>query len=109
MCACTGQPCRLHCASLQYNPRFLELVKAAGAEGKAVVLACEAGGTMAASTNFPTGKTSRSLKAAWKVGGWGAWEAVDVQGPAVLLCGMRGCVWDAAGPEVAGRRAKNGV
>lgn len=27
---------------------------------------CEAGGTVEPSINFPTGKASRSLKAAWK-------------------------------------------
>lgn len=31
-----------------------------------VILACEAGGTLEPSVNFPTGKVSRSLKAAWK-------------------------------------------
>lgn len=31
-----------------------------------VILVCEAGGTIEPSINFPTGKASRSLKAAWK-------------------------------------------
>lgn len=34
---------------------------------KAVILACEAGGSMMATSTFPTGKASRSLKAAWKL------------------------------------------
>lgn len=51
----------------EYNPEFVALIKEAAAEGKAVILACEAGGTMAATTNFPTGKTSRSLKGCWQV------------------------------------------
>lgn len=42
-------------------------VAAAAGQGKAAILACEAGGTLTPSVNFPQGKVSRSLKAAWKV------------------------------------------
>lgn len=50
----------------EYNPKFVEQVRAAAVDGKAVILACEAGGTLQATTNFATGKTSRSLKGCWK-------------------------------------------
>jgi rhodanese-related sulfurtransferase len=52
---------------LQSNPEFSAQVAAAAADGKAAIIACEAGGTTAASTSFPTGKPSRSLKAAWRI------------------------------------------
>lgn len=43
------------------NPRFAEQMRAV-AGGKSVIMACEAGGTMTPSTNFPEGKASRSLQ-----------------------------------------------
>lgn len=49
------------------NPALAAEVAAAAGSGKAVILACEAGGTLQPSVNFPQGKVSRSLKAAWKV------------------------------------------
>lgn len=52
---------------MQSNPEFTAQVAAAAADGKAVILACEAGGSITASTSFATGKASRSLKAAWRV------------------------------------------
>ncbi|KAI7837943.1 hypothetical protein COHA_008249 [Chlorella ohadii] len=49
------------------NPELAAAVAAAAAGGKSAILVCEAGGTTEPSINFPTGKASRSLKAAWKV------------------------------------------
>eukprot|EP00887_Chlorella_sp_A99_P007563 scaffold28.g7563.t1 len=59
------------------NPAFLKEVAAAAANGKSVILYCEAssslcgrrdtaGGTLEPTVSFPQGKTSRSLIAAWK-------------------------------------------
>lgn len=89
------------CPPLQYNPRFLEQVAAAAAGGKAVILACEAGGTLTSSANFATGKASRSLKAAWKVGAWvggggAAWQGGVREGRRdgerlALLSGLPAC------------------
>ncbi|KAL6783745.1 TEF4 [Auxenochlorella protothecoides x Auxenochlorella symbiontica] len=50
-----------------FNPEFLQGIKAAAGEDTTLILYCEAGGTMEASTSFPYGKDSRSLKAIWKV------------------------------------------
>jgi hypothetical protein len=49
------------------NPDFLSQIKAAAGDDKAVILACEAGGTTDTYAGFPSGKASRSLKAAWRV------------------------------------------
>lgn len=49
------------------NANFIEEMKKVTDTGKGVILYCEAGGTLAPSTNFMTGKTSRSLKAAYRV------------------------------------------
>ena len=50
------------------NPDFEANVRTASEDGKkGVILYCEAGGTMIPSTNFMRGKSSRSLKAAWKI------------------------------------------
>ena len=51
------------------HPDFPSAVATAvGSSGdKAVILMCEAGGTPQATSSFPTGKASRSLKAAWKL------------------------------------------
>ncbi|EFN56190.1 hypothetical protein CHLNCDRAFT_144920 [Chlorella variabilis] len=45
------------------NPELAATIAAAAADGKAAILACEAGGTLEPSVNFPQGKVSRSLKA----------------------------------------------
>lgn len=59
------------CQIADTNPAFLEdLKKAAG--DKAVIFACEAGGTLQPNVNFKTGKVSRSLKAAWRALNGGA-------------------------------------
>lgn len=47
------------------NPKFAEQLRAASG-GKGVILMCEAGGTMKPTTNFPEGKPSRSLQAAYR-------------------------------------------
>ncbi|KAG2436239.1 hypothetical protein HXX76_006550 [Chlamydomonas incerta] len=51
------------------NPKFGEQLKAAVTEAgaKGVITVCEAGGTLKPSTNFPEGKPSRSLQAAYRV------------------------------------------
>ncbi|KAG2449189.1 hypothetical protein HYH02_005936 [Chlamydomonas schloesseri] len=51
------------------NPKFSEQLKAAVAKAgaKGVITVCEAGGTLKPSTNFPEGKPSRSLQAAYRV------------------------------------------
>lgn len=50
---------------IEPNPNFTaEMKQVAG--GKAVITVCEAGGTMKPSVNFPEGKASRSLQAAYK-------------------------------------------
>lgn len=52
----------------QMHPEFPSMASMAAENGKkSVILACEAGGSMAATSTFPTGKASRSLKAAWKL------------------------------------------
>ena len=43
------------------------MAAAAAGTDKIVILACEAGGSVAATSSFPTGKASRSLKAAFKL------------------------------------------
>ena len=49
------------CRPVEENVDFLtDLEKAA--EGKGVIVMCEAGGTMKPSPNFASGKASRSLK-----------------------------------------------
>jgi rhodanese-related sulfurtransferase len=50
----------------EQSPDFLSSV-AAVAGSKTAILACEAGGTLEPTVNFPIGKESRSLKAAWRV------------------------------------------
>lgn len=52
---------------VEANPDFVEEVKKITDTGVGVIMYCEAGGTMQPSTNFMTGKTSRSLKAAYRV------------------------------------------
>lgn len=57
---------------VETNPNFESELRKASEEGKkGVILYCEAGGTLIPSTNFMRGKSSRSLKAAWK--------AIDLQ------------------------------
>ena len=51
----------------QPNPDLCSTAAAAAGADKAVIIACEAGGSSAATASFPTGKASRSLKAAWKL------------------------------------------
>lgn len=51
---------------IEANPKFVEQLKAAIEGGKGMIVMCEAGGTMVPSTNFPEGKASRSLQAAFK-------------------------------------------
>lgn len=52
---------------VEANPDFVEGVKKIAEPGVGVIMYCEAGGTLEPSTNFMTGKTSRSLKAAYRV------------------------------------------
>ncbi|KXZ50257.1 hypothetical protein GPECTOR_17g895 [Gonium pectorale] len=53
------------------NPAFAEQLQAAiaakGGKVAGVITCCEAGGTLKPSTNFPEGKPSRSLQAAYRV------------------------------------------
>lgn len=51
---------------VEINPDFAEQIKAVAAGGKGVITVCEAGGTLRPSVNFPAGKSSRSLQAAYK-------------------------------------------
>ena len=51
---------------LQGHPDFGRNTLATAGD-KIVILACEAGGSSSATSTFPTGKASRSLKAAWKL------------------------------------------
>lgn len=49
------------------NPQFVEQIKAATDNGtKGIITLCEAGGTLSPTTNFPLGKASRSLQAAYR-------------------------------------------
>jgi len=52
---------------LQPNPDFIAAAKNAAGSDKAVIVACEAGGSSAATGTWKSGKASRSLKAAWKL------------------------------------------
>lgn len=52
---------------VEQNPDFIENAKKVAESGKGVIVYCEAGGTLLPSTNFMTGKTSRSLKAAYRI------------------------------------------
>lgn len=49
------------------NPEFVNRARVAAEGGKMVIVACEAGGSLKSTEGFPTGKPSRSLKAAWYV------------------------------------------
>lgn len=49
------------------NPEFPDLAKGAAEGDKMLILVCEQGGSLAPTTTFPTGKVSRSLKAAWRL------------------------------------------
>lgn len=49
------------------HPEFPTNAAAVAGAEKVVILACEAGGSPLATSTFPTGKASRSLKAAWKL------------------------------------------
>lgn len=51
---------------VEENDEFLDDVRRVTG-GKGAIFACEAGGTMRPTPNFPAGKASRSLKGAWKV------------------------------------------
>ncbi len=51
---------------MEPNPSFSEDLRKAAAGGKGLLTMCEAGGTMTPSTNFPEGKASRSLQAAYR-------------------------------------------
>ncbi|KAI3426298.1 hypothetical protein D9Q98_008671 [Chlorella vulgaris] len=79
------------------NPDLPALIAKAAAGDKAVILACEAGGTLEPSVNFPTGKVSRSLKAAWKV-------VTNDALPASRVKHLEGGVfrWNAAGLPMVG-------
>lgn len=49
------------------NPKFAEQMLAASGNGaKGVITMCEAGGTLKPTMNFPEGKPSRSLQAAYR-------------------------------------------
>ncbi|KAL6751177.1 rhodanese-like protein [Haematococcus lacustris] len=55
-------------AAVEPNPQFSERVREVTQGGKVgVITLCEAGGTLKPSTNFPFGKASRSLQAAYRV------------------------------------------
>lgn len=47
------------------HPEFVDRARQVAAAGKTIIVACEAGGSLESSPSFPTGKASRSLKAAW--------------------------------------------
>lgn len=49
------------------NPDFPTLAKEIAGSSKKLILACEQGGSLTPTTTFPTGKVSRSLKAAWRL------------------------------------------
>jgi len=52
---------------VEANPEFLAQLKAATQGGeRGIITLCEAGGTMKPSINFPIGKASRSLQAAYR-------------------------------------------
>eukprot|EP00892_Ulva_mutabilis_P003448 jgi/Ulvmu1/1475/UM011_0205.1 len=52
--------------AVEINANFADDVKSQ-ADGKKVIMCCDTGGSMRPSANFVTGKTSRSLKAAFRV------------------------------------------
>lgn len=87
-------------APIEMNPNFVADVDAAlaaaGAAGKKVYTICETGGTLEPSATFATGKSSRSLQAAFKLieGGKDAASVGHVDG------GLFG--WAAAGLPVDG-------
>lgn len=51
---------------IEPNPDFMDQLKAVTAGGKGIITVCEAGGTLKPTTNFPFGKASRSLQAAYR-------------------------------------------
>ncbi|KAI8466255.1 MAG: rhodanese-like protein [Monoraphidium minutum] len=51
---------------IEPNSEFIEQLAAAAAGGKGLIFACEAGGTLKPTVNFPAGKASRSLQACYK-------------------------------------------
>ncbi|MEW5317100.1 MAG: hypothetical protein WDW38_008428 [Sanguina aurantia] len=51
--------------AIEANPDFIKQLTAA-ANGKGVICMCEAGGTLKPTVNFPDGKPSRSLQAAFR-------------------------------------------
>eukprot|EP00199_Chlamydomonas_sp_CCMP681_P005500 CAMPEP_0119105680 /NCGR_PEP_ID=MMETSP1180-20130426/3583_1 /TAXON_ID=3052 ORGANISM="Chlamydomonas cf sp, Strain CCMP681" /NCGR_SAMPLE_ID=MMETSP1180 /ASSEMBLY_ACC=CAM_ASM_000741 /LENGTH=243 /DNA_ID=CAMNT_0007090803 /DNA_START=57 /DNA_END=788 /DNA_ORIENTATION=- len=53
--------------AIEPNPDFTEQLRQASMQGKrGIITFCEAGGTLKPSTNFPFGKPSRSLQAAYR-------------------------------------------
>eukprot|EP00890_Picochlorum_soloecismus_P005763 jgi/Picsp_1/6188/NSC_03542-R1_senescence-associated protein din1 len=78
------------------NPEFPDLAKSAAEGDKMVILVCEQGGSLAPTTTFPTGKVSRSLKAAWRLIYNGALPAEKVMH---LEGGVRG--WRDAGLPIS--------
>jgi hypothetical protein len=93
------------------NPDFVSQATAAAEGGKrAVIVACEAGGKTEVTAQFPYGKPSRSLKAAWKVGvhallqcggGGGKRGAGASGGPAhpFIACWCMSCVHGGIGDQ----------
>jgi len=53
-------------APVEPNPQFAEQMKQVASSNKGIITLCEAGGTLKPSTNFPFGKASRSLQAAYR-------------------------------------------
>jgi len=53
-------------APIEPNPKFSEQLRELAAAGKGIITVCESGGTMTSSVNFPQGKASRSLQAAYR-------------------------------------------
>ncbi|KIZ02864.1 hypothetical protein MNEG_5098 [Monoraphidium neglectum] len=51
---------------IEPNLEFVQQVVKVTEGGKGVIFACEAGGTLRPSINFPAGKASRSLQAVYK-------------------------------------------
>lgn len=69
------------------NPDFIDRLRQLTADGKGVITMCEAGGTMKPSTNFPEGKASRSLQAAFKILDSGITDQVHAVPVCVIGCG----------------------
>eukprot|EP00879_Flechtneria_rotunda_P025443 GHRR01027040.1.p2 GENE.GHRR01027040.1~~GHRR01027040.1.p2 ORF type:complete len:144 (+),score=30.93 GHRR01027040.1:794-1225(+) len=63
--------------AIESNTDFTQNALAA-AGGKKLITMCEAGGTMRQTVNFPTGKSSRSLQASYKLIKEGGLSADDV-------------------------------